>query len=416
MDEDSPDDDPPPRLAPLHDRPRRIPPGSPPGTLLADPEAGRSVVRLVGYGEGVCEEAAIEGAEALRAWIGRHGVTWVDVEGLADLDLIRALGDAFGLHDLALEDVVHANQRPKAEAYEDHLFVVTRAATLGERLDTEQVAMFVGRGYVLTFREKAGDCFQPVRERLRNGKGRLRQAPADYLAYALIDAVVDGYFPVLEAYGEALEDLEHEVVTEPGADAITRIHALKRDLLVLRRAIWPQREMLSTLLREDVPFIGADTRLFLRDCYDHAFELMDMVEIYREVATGMVDVYLSSVSNRMNEIMKVLTVIATIFMPLGFIASLYGMNFDRDASPLNMPELGWYWGYPFALAVMAAVAGGLLLYFRRRNWIGGGAPAERGRARRRHAVTGTSGRTGPAAPARPWRSGRGRTAAGRSRR
>ena len=233
-----------------------------------------------------------------------------------------------------------------------------------------------------------------MRERLRNGRGRLRSASADYLAYALIDAVVDGYFPVLETYGEMVEDLEHEVISDPGTDAITRIHTLKRDLLVLRRAIWPQRELLSTLLREDTPFIGADTRIYLRDCYDHAFQLMDMVEIYREVVTGLVDVYLSSVSNRMNEIMKVLTVIATIFMPLGFIASLYGMNFDRDVSPLNMPELGWYWGYPFALAVMVAVAGGLMLYFRRRNWIGGGTPGEPGRDRRRRRATTVTGRSG----------------------
>ena len=387
-----------PYFAPLGDRPRRPPPGSPPGTLQPDPEVGgRSLVRVTSYGPTSYDEEVIDGVDALRRWRGRHEVTWVDVEGLGGLDLIRALGDVFGVHRLALEDIVHVGQRPKAEAYDDHLFVVSRTAMLGERLDTEQVSLFLGADYVLTFRERADPCFGAVRERLRGGKGRLREARADYLAYALIDAIIDGYFPVLEVYGEALEDLEHEVVTEPGPDTITRIHGLKRDLLVLRRAIWPQREVLSTLLREDTPFIGASTRVYLRDCYDHAFQLMDLVEIYREVATGLVDVYLSSVSNRMNEIMKVLTVIATIFMPLGFIAGLYGMNFDRGVSPLNMPELGWYWGYPFALAVMATVAGGLMLYFRRRNWIGGPAGDRRrwGRIPPPAGASAPRGRDGP---------------------
>jgi magnesium transporter len=241
----------------------------------------------------------------------------------------------------------------------------------------------LGENFVLTFQEGGGDCFDPVRKRLRRKRGRIRDVGADYLAYALLDAVIDGFYPVLEDCGERLGVLEDEIIGAPSGAAVTDVHDLKHDLLTLRRAIWPQREMINTLLRDESELVSAATRIYLRDCYDHAVQLMDIVETYREIASALVDVYLSSVSARLNEIMKVLTIIATIFIPLSFIASVYGMNFDRNASPLNMPELGWRYGYVFSLALMLAIALGLLYYFRRRGWLGGTGEQRKARRRRR---------------------------------
>jgi magnesium transporter len=227
----------------------------------------------------------------------------------------------------------------------------------------------LGPNFVVTFQEKPGDCFGNVRQRLRAGKGLLRKSGPDYLAYALLDAVVDGYFPVLEVYGERLEHLEDQIVADMPADCLLRIHDLRRDLLTLRRAVWPLREAINTLLR-DAETIQKETRLYLNDCYDHTVQIMDLVETYREIASGLMEVYLSSMGNRLNEVMKMLTIIATIFIPLTFIAGIYGMNFDTEASPWNMPELEWAYGYPACLLFMATIAGILLAYFRRRGWIG----------------------------------------------
>ncbi|HEX5794927.1 MAG TPA: magnesium/cobalt transporter CorA [Geminicoccaceae bacterium] len=358
-----------------HGRFRRLahrpPAGSPPGTLVSPAaEAVPTTIRAITYGPERLAEQTLAAVADLDRLEPEGLVTWIDVQGLGSLDLLRALGQRLGLHALTLADIVHVNQRAKLETYESHLFIVVRMPHLDDRLWTEQLSLIVGDGLVVTFQERAGDCFDPVRERLRQSKGRLRGQGADYLAYALLDALIDSYFPLLERYGEALDVMEQQVVEAPAADHITRIHGLKRDMLELRRALWPMRELMSQLLREDVAFIGAGTRPFLRDCADHVFQLMDVVEIDREVASSLIDLHLSSVSMRMNEIMKVLTIIATIFIPLGFIAGVYGMNFDRAASPFNMPELGWYLGYPFALALMLAVALGLLAYFRRKGWLG----------------------------------------------
>jgi len=348
---------------------RRTPPGSSPGTLIADPSAVGSSVSLIGYGDADIIERRDVSVADVQAIRGTLPILWINVDGLANIDLIRQFGEIFDLHGLALEDVVNVHQRPKAEEYEDHVFIVTRMV-LPERLETEQVSMFVGKDFVLTFQERSGDCFEIIRERLRRHKGRIRQSGTDYLAYVLIDAVIDAYFPVLEDCGERLEDLEDAVVSQPRPELIGEVHALKRELLGLRRAIWPHREMVNALIRDDTNLMTDQTKIYLRDAYDHAIQLMDIVETYREVASGLVDIYLSSMSTRLNDIMKVLTVIATIFMPLGFIASLYGMNFDRSVSPWNMPELGWRYGYPFALAVMAISAALLMFYFLRQRWIG----------------------------------------------
>lgn len=350
---------------------RRNKPGASPGLLSSQPGALASSMKVLRYTADRIDEAELAGTDALPGDIGRGDIVWIDVTGLADVALVERIGAAFGLHPLALEDVVHTHQRPKTEDYENHLFIVTRMACGAEAAEHEQVSLFLGKGYVITFQERPGDCFEPVRERLRRGRGRLRGAGADYLAYALIDAVIDGYFLPLEAHGERIEQLEDEVTRDARSDHIDDIHAVKRDLLALRRAIWPQREMLNILVRDENSLIQPATRVYLRDAYDHVIQLMDMLETYREIASGLVDIHLSAMSTRMNEIMKVLTVIASIFIPLSFIAGVYGMNFDPAASPWNMPELGWTWGYPFALLLMFGCALGLLWYFRRKGFIGG---------------------------------------------
>jgi magnesium transporter len=298
------------------------------------------------------------------------------------VETVRAVGAAFGLHPLALEDILDVHQRPKLEAYDDTLFIILRLPAgdghhadhvVSGRLELELVAICLGRGLVLTFQERPDtDVFEPVRRRLRAATGSIRERSADYLAYALIDAGIDAYFPLLERCGEQVEELERMVVEQAEVSQIARIHDLKRDLLTMRRAIWPLRDLLNALLRDEAALVGPQTRLYLRDCYDHTVQLIDMIETYREIATGLVDIHLSSLSNRMNEVMKVLTIIATIFIPLTFIAGIYGMNFDPAAGPWNMPELGWRYGYPAALLAMAAIAGGLVALFWRRGWIGKG--------------------------------------------
>jgi len=355
---------------------RRAAPGAASGTLIPHPQAAASTVRAISYDlEAVVEHEPATPAE-LKALRREGAVLWVDVVGLSDVELIRAIGEAFGLHSLALEDVVNVHQRPKAEEFEDHVFIVVRALDAAGGAATEQVSMFVGPDYLITFQERPGDCFEPVRERLRSQQRRVRGQGTDYLAYALIDSVIDNFFPRLEAYGEDIERLEAAVVAAPEPAHIERLHGLKRELLGLRRAIWPMREMVNSLIRYETPLITDSTRIYLRDCYDHAIQLMDIVETYREVASGLLDVYLSSMSAKLNEIMKVLTIIATIFIPLGFLVGLWGMNFDR-ASPWNMPELGWRFGYPLALGICALVGVGLVFYFRRKGWLGGkGGPPD----------------------------------------
>ncbi|UCH75289.1 MAG: magnesium/cobalt transporter CorA [Rhodospirillales bacterium] len=337
---------------------------------MADPTAFQPAIDVIAYGPDSFEEIEIGNVEELVPMLGKHAVTWINVVGLGDLDLIRRLGEIFDLHGLALEDVVNLHQRPKLEEYAEHAFIVTRMVPDGSSSPAiEQVSMFLGKDFLLTFQERPGDCFEPVRSRLRSSRGQIRSRMADYLAYALLDAVIDGYFPLLEALGERLEVLEDRVIDWPADMKASEIHAVKRELLLLRRAIWPQREMINALTREALPYVSEQTRLYLRDCYDHTIQLMDIVETYREIATGLVDLYLSSVSTRLNEIMKVLTIIATIFIPLGFVAGIYGMNFDRGASPWNMPELAWYWGYPVVMGLMAALALAMLYYFYAKGWI-----------------------------------------------
>jgi magnesium transporter len=342
-----------------------------PGTVVTDPEAPHPDIRLFAYGPDQLVERQGLSPHDIRECLDQWPVLWVDVEGLGHADTIQALGDIFGLHRLALEDVVNVHQRPKIEEYGEYHYIVARMATLSEQLETEQLSLFLGKNFVLTFQEgRPGDCLEPVRERIRQKRGRIRDAGIDYLVYAILDAVVDCYFPLLEEYGERLEAIEDEIVEHPSHASVPRVHGIRRDLLTLRRAVWPQRETFSTLLREETPLVSSETRLYLRDCYDHTSQLIDLIETYRELGADLTDIYLSSIGNRTNEIMRVLTVIATIFIPLTFIAGVYGMNFNPGASPWNMPELNWFWGYPLALVLMSAVAIGQLIFFRTRGWLG----------------------------------------------
>lgn len=349
----------------------RVGVGATPGIITTQPGARPTSASLIAYDESDLVERPVSDAAAIQAALTDHRVLWVNVVGLADGALIEEIGRVFDLHPLALEDVVHTHQRAKVDEYPSSHFVVVRVPNDDPEspgLDLEQVSIFFGERFVVTFQEREGDCFDPVRERLRKSRGKVRRCGTDYLAYVLLDAIVDSYFPHVEGYGDRLEALEDRIVASPDQAIVNEIHAIKRDLVMIRRAVWPLREAVNSLLRDEHERIGAETRLYLRDVYDHTLQLVELTESQREIASGMLDVYLSSVSNRMNEVMKVLTIIATIFIPLSFVASLYGMNFDRS-QPLNMPELGWRFGYPFALGLMAAIAAGLLVYFRRKRWI-----------------------------------------------
>ncbi len=348
---------------------RQSPPGAPPGTLMVDPALPTPLIRVLTFDSESVEEFEVSDPLNLRDVIGQKRVTWINVNGLGDPEMLKTIGEVLSLHPLALEDVVNIHQRPKADLYEDQLFFVVRTVRLEKTLQSEQISLFLGEGYVISFQEGREDRLDIIRERIHQKHGRIRDQDADYLAYALLDTVVDGYYPPIEEYGERLEDLEEQILTSPSRAAVLKIHAIKRELLNMRRTIWPMREMVNDLLRDPIPLISEDTHLYLKDCYDHVIQIIDLVETDRELGSDLMDVYLTAMSNRMNEIMKVLAIITTIFMPMSFIAGIYGMNFDPGRSPWNMPEIEWYWGYPFALFLMASVAFGLMALFRWRGWL-----------------------------------------------
>lgn len=366
------------------------PPGTAPETLVADPQALSPQVRAFGYGRNaggvpMHEELDSPTLEQIKDLRIRMPQVWVNVDGLGDADLVRQMGELFGLHKLALEDVLSTHQRAKVDQFGDHLFIVLRepippdgadridaGSMRSAHFDTDQVSMFLGSNFLVSFQEKYGDCLGPVRDRIRQYRGKMVAAGPDYLAYSIIDAIVDAYFPVLEYFGEKLEELEDEAVTRPTTGTVQRIHGVKRELLVLRRAVWPAREAINILVRDETRLITAETRVYIRDVYDHMVQLIEVLENYRELGSDLMDIYLSSQSNKLNEVMKVLTIIATIFMPLSFVVGVWGMNFDPDTSPYNMPELRWRYGYVMAWVVILAVAGTMLGWFYRRGWIGRG--------------------------------------------
>ena len=348
---------------------RKAPPGQPPGTLRIDPHAPPSVMDVLAYEAEQVDESRPTKTSGLVGLRKKTGVCWVNVVGLGSEPILRGIAESFGIHPLAMEDVINTHQRPKVEEYGEHLFVVLRLPRAGDVLSVEQISLYAGPGFVVTFQEFEGDCFDPVRERIRKKRGRIRGLGADYLMYALIDAVADHYFPLLELYGDKLDSLEDEIIAGASSDVMRRLLEVKRELLRLRRSVWPLRDALRLLLTGAHELVTDDTRLYLRDCYDHLVVAVEMLDSHREVDSNLVSVHLSVVSQRMNEIMKVLTIIATVFIPLGFVAGLYGMNFDRETSPWNMPELAWYYGYPFALGLMAAISGALLWFFYRKGWL-----------------------------------------------
>ncbi len=347
-------------------------PGSMPGTLRVKTDAQMPEIVLIDYNEETATRTVLETPEECTSYLDTESVSWIDILGLGSEEILQRLGQVFNLHLLVLEDVVNVPQRPKIEDYDDHLVIITQMVMPKEKVTgfySEQVSFILGKHYLLTVQEEPQrDCFKPVRDRIRTGKGKIRQNKADYLAYALLDAIIDGFFPVLEDYGERIEDLELEVVDNPTHQTLNKIYQIRRELLALRRAIWPQRDAINTLIRDGSSLLSEEVRIYLRDCYDHAVQVMDMVETYRELSSGLMDVYMSSISNKMNEIMKLLTVISSIFIPLTFVAGIYGMNFNPEKSPWNMPELNWYLGYPLCLAFMGAIALGLVFFFWRRGW------------------------------------------------
>ncbi len=348
--------------------------GLPPGTAIHIGEIKTDKVRIsvIDYNQEQVESRTVEEVGECRLLAGRREtVTWINVNGLHQVDILEKVGQCFQLHSLTIEDILNTNQRPKLDIFDDYIYLVVRMPWLDQEqggIGFEQVSFIVSGTQLITFQEREGDTFDAVRNRITKGMGRIRKMGTDYLLYALVDSVVDNYFIQLERIGEEIEDLELELVESPGPTTMRKINYLKREMVMMRKSVWPLREVISGLQREDVPFIGESIRFFLKDLYDHTIQVIDTVETFRDVISGMLDIYLSSISNRMNEIMKVLTIFAALFIPLTFIAGLYGMNFNPAASPYNMPELSWYYGYPMALGMMVAVAVGMLYFFKRKGW------------------------------------------------
>jgi magnesium transporter len=342
--------------------------GLPPGTLIHIGENSDRPVRITvnEYTADRHSEKVIDSLGESFYYPDEGVVSWIDVEGLHEVQLIRKVGDRQGLHPLVLEDVVNTNQRPKMEDYGDYIYIVLKMIHIGERgsLRIEQISIIVGASFVATFQEGLdGNVFAPIRERLRSGKGRLRSQGADALAHSLVDFIVDSYFAAVETMGEAISDVEETVVLRPTEETMRQIYRLKRRMIELRRAVWPAREVMSALERRESPLIGPEVAVYFRDVYDHTIQVIDTLEAYREMVSGLLDIYLTSLSNRMNEVMKFLTIVGTIFIPLTFIAGVYGMNFQ------HMPELHWRWGYFAALGLMGLVALVMLLFFRRKRWL-----------------------------------------------
>ena len=341
--------------------------GLPPGTLvhIGQKRSEKIRIRLINYDESSFFDKETEAAEEYCAARASTGITWVNVDGIHQTELFQKIGDCFGLHPLVLEDIMNTDQRPKMEDFGDYVYLVMKMLSINGQgeIAAEQVSLILGKNFVLSFREQKSDMFEPIVERIKSGKGFIRKAGADYLAYALLDAVVDHYFVVLEKREEEIDALEEEVVINATPNTLQRIHKLRRELIFLRKAILPFRSVIGALERGESPFFEQTSRIYLRDIYDHTIHIIDTLETFRDLATGLLDIYLSSVSNRMNSVMRVLTVIATIFMPLTFLAGVYGMNFK------HMPELEWTWGYPAVLLLMATVGISMQVYFRKKKWL-----------------------------------------------
>ena len=343
---------------------RYHPPGTPPGTLSDYRTGGATFTRLLEYNEQTFHETPTPTPLQCQAALHNDLIDWLDITGDYNPDMLRQLGETFGLHPLALEDVLNSGQRPKLDVHENHLFLILSLPHwVNNEIVLEQISIFVGDKYLISFCSGSGEVFEPVRARLRQGMGRLRSRGVNYLLYALVDIVIDSAFPLLETLGEQIEQLESHILTQPIQSNLNNLHDFKRDLLLLRRALWPQREVISNLMQQDGELVDDKLRPYFSDCYDHAVQIIDLIETYREMLGSMLDIYLSSLSNRLNEVMRLLTVISTIFIPLTFIVGVYGMNFD------HMPELHWRYGYLLVWVVMLALAGGMLALFRWKKWL-----------------------------------------------
>jgi magnesium transporter len=343
--------------------------GLPPGTLvhIGEKRAGESKMTLIDYDEANFQETEVKTVEECFSFRDKPSITWINVDGVHEVEVVEKLGNCFGLHPLVLEDILNTDQRPKMEVYGGYVYIVLKMLygnDSNRSVEAEQVSLILGSNFAISFQEGIeGDVFNPVRERIRSGKGLIRKMGSDYLAYSLIDTIVDNYFLMLENLGERIELLEEELVAHPTTATLQEIQRIKYQMVFVRRAVWPLREVIGGLGRKESPLIKETTEIYLRDVYDHTVQVMDTIETYREMLSGMLDIYLSSVSNRLNSVMKVLTIIATIFMPLTFIAGIYGMNFKY------MPELEWRWGYPAVWLIVVIIGISMLIYFKKKKWL-----------------------------------------------
>jgi magnesium transporter len=349
-----------------HKRSKKV--GLPPGSLVyvGEKKMERAKITIIDYDEQSYQEKEAKTVEECFPFKQTATVTWINIDGVHDAEVVGKIGSHFGIHSLILEDIMTTHQRPKMEDLGDYIFIVVRMLSYEDetkKVNSEQVSLVIGSNFVISFQENVGDVFDSIRDRIRTGKGRVRKMGPDYLAYTLIDSVVDNYFIILEKLGEQVEVLEEELVSDPGRKTLQEIHVLKREMIFLRKSVWPLREVVSGLERAESLLIKESTGIFFRDVYDHTIQVIDTVETYRDMLSGMLDMYLSSLSNRMNEVMKVLTIIATIFIPLTFIAGVYGMNFKF------MPELEWRWGYFSILGFMLAIGVLMLILFKRKKWM-----------------------------------------------
>lgn len=342
--------------------------GLPPGTLIhiGEKKIETAKISIIDYDVDQFEEKEAKSVEECFPFKDKFTVTWININGIHDVEIIEKIGNHFNIHPLILEDIVHTGQRPKMEDLEEYIYIVLNMFFFNEnehQINAEQVSLILGPKFVISFQEKEGDVFDSIRDRIRNNKGRIKKMGSDYLAYALLDAIVDNYFLILEKIGENIEDVEEELVANPTPETLQIIHNLKREMIFLRKSVWPLREVVNSLERAESPLISPSTTPYLRDVYDHTIQVIDTIETFRDMVSGMLDIYLSSVSNRMNEVMKVLTIIATIFIPLTFIAGNYGMNFEY------MPELGWRWSYLMYWIIILSIAVLMFIYFRRKRWL-----------------------------------------------
>jgi len=338
----------------------------PPGTLVSTTDrTGAVKVTIIDYNEADFQEKQVSGVDECFELRDKPTVTWINVDGLNSIDIVEKLGKCYQLHPLVLEDILSIDQRPKIEIFESYVYVVLKMLSYSEKnngLESEQISLIFGKNFLISFQEKEGDVFDLIRDRLRNARGRIRKTGADYLSYALVDATIDNYFSILEKFGERITHIEEELVADPSPKTVQSINRLKRELIFLRKSIWPLREVISGLTRGETTLVKKETVVYLRDIYDNTIQVIDTIETSRDMVSGMLDIYLTSASFKMNEIMKILTVIATIFIPLTFITGIYGMNFN------NMPEISWQWGYLTILGLMFAMAVSMLAYFKKKNW------------------------------------------------